>query len=121
MRSYINYQQASLLTDDLNEVIRDVKWKEYGLALAKVIDPILLAPMTEDWFRTQDSWPNSSNIEPLNNSIEIEIELIRSSSEFRTALARSLDFTVVQQGDLYRMLQICENVLETVEQELEQR
>lgn len=120
VRAVIDYHRQAHLSDDLNDMIREVKWFEYNEALAQVIEPTLLADMTEDWHRRAGLWPPDSGAtvpEPLTQPIDFS--RLRSSAELRTALARSLDLTVVQRGDLFRMLLLCEEVLEMAERELQ--
>lgn len=50
----------------------------------------------------------------------MDLTQLRSSAKLRTVLARSLDATVVQRGDLFRMLRECEAALTIADAELAQ-
>lgn len=119
MRAVIEYHQAALQTADLNQIIREVKWHNYNEVLAEVLEPTLLAPMTEDWYRGVDLWPPEElTHSPLEEFGVVDLSRLRSSQAFRTALARNLNYTVVQIGDLHRMRQEAERVLATAEDSL---
>ena len=75
--------------------------------------------MTEGWHRQAGLWPpDGETSEPTLLERSVDLSRLRSSSDFRTALARGLDATAVQRGDFYRMLKNCEEVLALAEAEL---
>jgi len=118
-RAVIEYHQAALLTDDINDYIRQVRWFDYSEVLSELIDPAVFADMTEDYIRQSGEWPSDGTVSPLESTYEsVDIGRLRSDGSFRAALARGLDATVVQRGDLYRMLQACETVLALAEAQL---
>ena len=117
MRAYISYLHASRLTDDVNEYVRKVKWFDYNEELMDVIEPTALSAMTKDLYKSANLWPDNDTIDLSNYSIDLA--RIRGNSAFRTALARNLDATILQLGDVQRMLIKCEGVLNLVQQEID--
>ena len=120
IRAVIDYHRAAVLTDDLNDVIKNAKWFNYPKVLGQVIDPILLPDMTLDWYRRAGQWPSEdSAADPEILAESVDLSRARSSEELRTALVKNLDAAIVQHGDFYRMLLQCEGVLALAEKELD--
>ena len=120
IRAVIDYHRAAVLTDDLNDVIKNAKWFNYPKVLGQVIDPILLPDMTLDWYRRAGQWPSEYSAADLDILAEsVDLSRARSSEELRTALVKNLDAAIVQHGDFYRMLLQCEGVLALAEKELD--
>ena len=118
-RAVIDYHRAASVTRDLNEYFRQVRWFDYSTTLMQTLDPVVYAAVTEDWHRREESWPpEDSGSDPLLLMESADVFSLRSSRDFRAVLGISLDATVVQRGDLYRMLQECEHVLALAESEL---
>jgi len=109
-RAVIDYHESARLTEDLNEIVQRIRWDDYSDALAEVIEPTILSALTEDVYRQADQWPPAAAVSLPTSSFP-NLDRLRSSPEFRTALARSLDAVAVQYGDLYRMLTANEHVL----------
>ena len=120
MRKVIEYHQSAQLSDELNEVIKEVKWFRYNEILEDVLDPLFMADMTEDIFVQLNQWPQNEIDHSLLSDAVISLDQLRNSHSFRKVLARSLDMTVVQRGDLYRMLQLCQEVSHQFDLELEE-
>ena len=120
VRAVIDYHRAARTTEAINDFLIRVRWFGYNVALAELLEPAVLAAITEDWFRQAGQWPPDGRSSPLEDLAQtVDLTQIRSSPRLRVALARSLDATVVQRGDLYRMLQECESVLAIADAELE--
>ena len=120
LRAVIDYRQAATLSERLNEYQRQVKWFDYNAAIAASLSSTVLADLTEDWFRKEEAWPGSSgDPSPLESAGPVDLDRLRESEAFRIALARSLDATNNQRGDLHRMLLECEAVLEMAEAEVD--
>jgi len=117
VRAVIAYRQASLFIADQNEYLRQVKIFDYNAALAQSLPSTILADMTEDWYiHNVGGWPGSTeDPSPLEMMGVIDLDRFRASEAFRIALSRSLDATVIQRGDLHRMLGECETALAIAE------
>lgn len=119
VRAVINYHHQALLTNDLNEYFRQVRWFDYSSTVMELLDPVAYAAVTEDWHRRQGMWPaDDDSSDPLLSTESVDLTALRTRPAFRVALGVGLDATVVQRGNLFRLLAACKDVLALAEAEL---
>ena len=120
LRAVIDYHHTASFVSSLDEPVRNAMWRKYYDALAEVIEPMLLVELTEDIYKamSDESFGPRTPMERMNDtSVEfsnedVDLTRLRDHPTFRTALARNLDSTSVQNGAYSRLLRQCEAALQ---------